>query len=139
MIEEKDNESVILDENKDYITVINFGVGTCPSDSDLKLWRELILEAKNDPDYTIFTHQAVNITRIAKSKDSEKIGEKFMNLFKIGTEIDYPTPQELEDWRDLYCQAKEHPNFSVFRSDGSPKEYIQGCIEEIKVEGPKEE
>lgn len=51
-----------LDESNNYITVVKVGGDEySPTIEDLENWREVFEEAKNDPDFKIFTHPAIEV------------------------------------------------------------------------------
>lgn len=52
-------------EDDNYITLVKIGDESYrPLDSELEIWRNVFEDAKNDPDFTIFTGVSVEITRI---------------------------------------------------------------------------
>jgi hypothetical protein len=62
-------EYISVPEDDRYITLVKIGNDDYkPSVDDLKAWQEIFQEAKNDPDFKIFTHPNVQI-------DVIKLGE----------------------------------------------------------------
>lgn len=60
--------------NSDYVTLVKVGGDDYkPSARDLDVWRQIFEEAKNDKDFKIFTHYAVNIEQIKLGKDTKII------------------------------------------------------------------
>jgi hypothetical protein len=47
------------------------GNGYQPTQADLEAWRELFNESKNDPDFKIFTHDAVSVTQLEIGPNSD--------------------------------------------------------------------
>jgi hypothetical protein len=52
----------VAEEGQHFLTVVRVGDDTYqPSMEDLEQWRKIFEEAQNDPNFKIFTHNAVNI------------------------------------------------------------------------------
>lgn len=60
--------------NNDHVTLVKLGGDSyIPSASDLETWRQIFEEAKNDPDFKIFTHSEVNIEQIKVGNNTQII------------------------------------------------------------------
>lgn len=58
-------EQVTVPDDNQYITLVKIGDETHhPSVEDLEAWREIFRQAKDDPDFAIFTHQSIDISVI---------------------------------------------------------------------------
>jgi hypothetical protein len=57
------------DDSWNYITFVKIGNEEYyPSIADLEAWRNCFEDAKDDPDFKIFTHSGVEITSVAVGK-----------------------------------------------------------------------
>ena len=54
------------------LTIVKVGGnGYTPTEADLKVWRKIFEDSKNDPDFKIFTHDAVSVTQLEVGPNSE--------------------------------------------------------------------
>jgi hypothetical protein len=54
------------------LTIVKVGGnGYSPTAEDLEQWRAIFEEAQNDPDFKIFTHDAINVTQLEVGPNSE--------------------------------------------------------------------
>jgi hypothetical protein len=54
------------------LTIVKVGGnGYSPTAEDLEQWRRIFEEAQNDPDFKIFTHDAINVTQLEVGPNSE--------------------------------------------------------------------
>lgn len=67
---------------KEHITLIKVGdEDYAPTAEDLEKWRDIFDEAKGDPDFKIFTHHKVEVTRVPKD-DEGILNWKFQMLLR---------------------------------------------------------
>lgn len=54
------------------LTIVKVGGnGYSPTADDLERWKEIFEEAQNDPDFKIFTHDAINVTQLEVGPNNE--------------------------------------------------------------------
>lgn len=91
------------------VKVLPHGEDCSPTQEDLERWHKLFQEKK------------VTLEEAAQAGDIEyevlpekEEGEYYLTVVKIGGENYMPTFEDLEQWRKVFEEAKDDPDFKIF-------------------------
>jgi hypothetical protein len=91
----------VIGKNGDYVTA-----------KELEEWREIFANHRMSEEEAIDTGE-VSIEHIDQSDDGD-----YITFVKIGDDTYKPTPKDLEDWRDIFEDATNDPDFKIFTHPG---------------------
>src|SRR5271165_5447393 len=118
---------------KKLIIVKVCAVGYNPSKEDVKHWADLfagksnqIRENENIDKFNLLANNTYIKKEIIEYTQGSE-AEKIITLIKIGDEEYSPTVEDLEEWRNVFREAKNDTNFEIFT-------HYKVQLEQIKFE-----
>lgn len=80
-----------------------------PTQKDLDRWRQIFSEQSMTEEEAVATGE-VFVEHVPLPEDEDHC----ITLVKIGNEEFVPSQQDLEDWRQVFADAQNDPNFKIF-------------------------
>jgi hypothetical protein len=93
------------------IKVISSDEGFYPTAADLERWRNLFAAKKMTLEEAVATGE-VEVEMIPLLDESDE--DHYLTVVKIGGEYFKPTVEDLENWREIFKEAKGDPDFKIF-------------------------
>jgi hypothetical protein len=83
--------------------------GASPSPEDLERWREIFRQNQMTLQQAAETGE-VQIETLADKQE----GECYITLVRVGSEDYQPSIKDLENWREVFEEAQNDPDFKIF-------------------------
>lgn len=88
-----------------------------PSEEDLERWRQLFIDEKISIEEVKMMSPDITVEEVDDSRPG-------VTLVKVGGNGYTPTVEELENWRKVFEEAKNDPDFKIFTHDAVQIEHI---------------
>lgn len=92
---------------------------------DLKYWNKRFSE--DEPSQKELDHAGIIIEEIDMSAEQDA---SYLTMVKVGSQSYHPSPADLEEWRQVFENAKGNPDFKIFTHDAVE-------IQRVKLEEEK--
>jgi hypothetical protein len=94
------------------LTIIKvLGHGDHVTKEDLRKWHKMFAEHRTSLKEAVATGEVFAEMIPVRQSDSD---ENYLTLVRIGEEDHHPTMEELEQWRQVFEEAKNDPDFKIF-------------------------